>query len=168
MRGRRARQGITLLEMLIALAIIGVMSSVVWPSATAALDSLRLRSAADSVASLLAQAALRVERRQQPVEIVIDPEGGRFTVSGASGNDRKELQLDEGITISSVEPSQKSELSGEDGQPAEQRVVLMPGAGWPALRVEISGARQNRRVIRLDPITGAPEVRVPEAGERQP
>lgn len=164
---KRARRGITLLEMLIALAIIGIMSSVVWPSATAALDSLRLRSAADSVASLLAQAALQVERRQQPVEIVIEAEKGHFTVAGASGKDRKELQLDAGISVASVEPSMKA-AQGDDGQPVEMRVVLLPGAGWPALKVELAGARQNRRIVRLDPITGAPEVRVPAAGESQP
>ncbi len=69
---RWRRRGVTLLEMLIVLAIIGIMSSIVWPAASNALDSIRLRSAADSVASLIARAAIHVERKQQPVELVID------------------------------------------------------------------------------------------------
>lgn len=166
MNRRRARQGITLLEMLIALALIGIMSSIVWPAASSALEGIRLRSSADSVASLLAQAALRVERRQQPVEIVIDIEKSRLEVIGVSVSDRRELELDPGIRVAGVEPRLLVDEGGDEEQPAERRFVLMPGSGWPAIRVELANQRNARRVVRLDPITGAPEVQIPrENGE---
>ena len=164
---RNSRRGITLLEMLIVLALIGLMASVVFPAATSALEGLRLRSSADSVASLLARSALRVERKQQPVEIVIDAGQGKLSVVGARAEDREELQLDAGIRIAGVEPRLSAEPGEEEDQPEERRFVLTPGSGWPAIRIELANARNARRAVRLDPITGAPEVRIP-GQEEQP
>lgn len=166
MGGRRFRRGVTLLEMLIVLAIVGVMSSVVWPAAAGALDSIRLRSSADSVASLLAKAAIQVERRQQPVEIVIDRDGGRFRALGADAADRSEFVLDDGVKIAGIEPRIGQDFEADEQQ-AERRFVLMPGAGWPALRIELESARRARRIVSLDPITGAPDVKAGEAGGRK-
>lgn len=166
MTRRRASRGITMIEMLIVLALIGLMSGIAWPSAMAALDGIRLRSTADSVASMLAHAALRVERRQQPVEIVIDREKGLITVSGVTATDRREFQLDPGISIVSIEPDLRVSAGEGDEQPVEHRFVFMPGAGWPALRIELSSPRGVRRIVRLDPITGAPDVRAPDAEAR--
>lgn len=165
MNRRRARQGITLLEMLIALALIGIMSSIVWPAASAALDGIRLRSSADSVASLLAQAALRVERRQQPVEIVIDIEKSRLETIGVAVSDRREMELDPGIRVAGVEPRLTPDEGLDEEQPPERRFVLMPGSGWPAIRIELANPRNARRVVRLDPITGAPEVQIPRESQ---
>ncbi len=165
MNRRKLQHGVTLLEMLIVLALIGIMASVVWPAAAAALEGVRLRSSADAIGSLLAQAALRVDRRQQPVEIVIDGEQGLLAVIGVSRTDRREVRLDEEIRVTGVEPRLQPEDGGEEGQPVERRFVLLPGAGWPAIRIELANARNARRVVRLDPITGAPEVRMPEGPE---
>jgi len=161
---RRRRRGVTLLEMLIVLAIIGVMSAVVWPAASNALDSIRLRSAADSVASLIARAAIHVDRKQQPVELTIDPEAGRVSVAGAGASDGASLTLDEGVTIADVEPRLLQEPGAEE-PPELRRFVLMPGAGWPALKIQLESTRHARRVVSLDPITGAPSVTTPDAGD---
>jgi hypothetical protein len=150
--------------MLIVLAIIGVMSSIVWPAASNALDSIRLRSAADSVASLIARAAIHVERKQQPVELIIDPEAGRLSVAGAGASDNASLTLDEGVTIAGVEPRLLQEPGAEE-QPELRRFVLMPGAGWPALKIQLESTRHARRVVSLDPITGSPSVSA--AGEEE-
>ena len=158
MSRRRRRRGVTLLEMLIVLAIIGVMSSIVWPTAAGALDSIRLRSSADAVASLLAKATVQADRRQQPVEIVIDREAGRIEAAGGSAASRIELTLEEGIAIASVEPRGFDAAGLEGDQPRQHRFVLLPGAGWPALKIALESKGRARRVVSLDPITGAPSV----------
>lgn len=165
MNRRRRRQGVTLLEMLVVLAIIGVMSSIVWPAASSALDSIRLRSSADAAASLIARAAIQVERKQQPVEIIIDSEAGRIEVAGVNASEGASLTLDEGVTIAGVEPRLILAPGMDEEQPAKRHFVLMPGAGWPGLKIELESARHARRLVSLDPITGAPSVSTPGAGE---
>ena len=56
--------GITLIELLVVVAIIGVLAGISYPSVAAGIDSVRMRSATDSVASILNGAVDRAERRR--------------------------------------------------------------------------------------------------------
>ncbi len=73
------RQGVTLIEMLIVVAIIGVVLSISFPAMSAGLASIRLASASGSVASFLTSTMNQVERREQPEAIVVDPHENRST-----------------------------------------------------------------------------------------
>ena len=70
MRTSRQR-GVTLLEMLIVVTIVALLAALTYPGVTSGLESIRLRTAGDSVSSFLSAAMDRVERTQQPVEIVV-------------------------------------------------------------------------------------------------
>src|ERR1035437_6655329 len=72
-RGRGKAAGVTLVEMMIVVAIIGLMVGITFPAVSAGLDSVRLSSATDSLASFLNAAVNRAERRQQPMELIISP-----------------------------------------------------------------------------------------------
>ncbi len=87
-----------------------------------------------------------------------------MTVAGAGASDGASLTLDEGVTIAGVEPRLTQDPAADE-ENAPRRFVLMPGAGWPALKIELESARHARRVISLDPITGSPSVRA--AGEEE-
>ena len=50
---RRCTAGITLIEMIIVLAIVGMVIAIAFPSVTSGLDSVRLSSASDSIVSFL-------------------------------------------------------------------------------------------------------------------
>ncbi len=101
MRGRR---GVTLLEMLIVLIVVGLLVGLAYPGIGAGLDSLRLRSAADGAASLLVQAMTRAERRQQPVELVIDRAAGRILARDFRGGFLRGQQLEPGLFIGEILP----------------------------------------------------------------
>src|SRR5690349_15359364 len=58
--------GITLVEMLVVMTIIGLLVGLSYPSIAAGVDSVRLRSATDSVSTILNSAVTRAERRQEP------------------------------------------------------------------------------------------------------
>ena len=66
-------QGVTIVEMLIVVTIIGLIAGISFPAVTSGIDSLRLASASDSLASFLNGAMNRAERRQDVVEIAGKP-----------------------------------------------------------------------------------------------
>ena len=59
--------------MLIVVALIGTLAGISYPAVSAGMDSVRIASSSDDVATFLNSAVNRAERRQQPVEVVIRP-----------------------------------------------------------------------------------------------
>src|SRR5437868_6598836 len=78
-----SERGITLLEMLIVMTIVALVAGLTFPSIATGLDSLRLRSASDSIVSLLNTALDRADRRQQAVEITISPKENSIVARSA-------------------------------------------------------------------------------------
>jgi hypothetical protein len=70
----------------------------------------------------------------------------------------RELVLPDGISIRAVLP----EPPGFE-QPVRS-YFLLPGAAFPRIAIVIGNRKGNRKVIRLDPITGAPSVSAMENG----
>src|SRR5512136_502441 len=68
----KSQNGVTLLEMLIVLGLIGLLVSISFPSVSSGVDTLRLMSASDSLAGFLNGALTRAERRQLAAEITIN------------------------------------------------------------------------------------------------
>lgn len=166
MAARRAHtreSGLTIIEMLIVVTIVGLLAGLTYPSISSGLDSIRLRTTADSIASFLTQAMTRVERTQQPVELVILPAEGRLELHAPQPGFDKEFLLHDGIVVSRILP----ELPGE--QPPGRFFVLMPGATFPGLGMELTNKRGQRRLVHIDPLAGVPLVEIPpEPGEERP
>lgn len=156
MRGRR---GVTLLEMLIVLMVVGLLVGLAYPGIGAGLDSLRLRSAADQAAALFVQAMTRVERRQEPVEIVIDQADGKILARDFRGGFFRQQQLEPGLSIAGILPP----LAGP-GEEAARSVLLVPGEPFPALGLVLANARGQRRLVRIDPLTAAAAVETAPEG----
>ena len=67
-----SNRGITLLELLVAMALAGMIMAISFPSLTGGLDGVRLQSSGRRVAAFVNASRERVERDQVPVEIVIE------------------------------------------------------------------------------------------------
>lgn len=134
------------------MALVGLIVAVSAPSVGAGLDSVRLRSASDSISSFLNGAVDHAERRQQPVEVVISPKEGRLSAFSNEANFTRELTLPDGIVIEAVLP-----LIADDPETV-RRLVLMPGATVPGIGIQFANRRGIRRIVRLDPMTGFPRV----------
>ena len=143
--------GITLIELLVVVAIIGVLAGISYPSVAAGIDSVRMRSATDSVASILNGAVDRAERRQQPIEIVIAPKDQTIALYSNEPGFQRRLKMPDGIAIESIFP----QIPEEEGP---RRLIVMPGGTVPAIGVQLTNRHGAHRLVRLDPMTGFPRV----------
>ena len=143
-------RGVTLVEMLIVVTIIGLIAGVSFPAVTSGIDSLRLASASDSLISFLNGAMNRAERRQDVVEIAISIQDNAVSLT-TTGLSRK-LEMPSGVTIKAVWPKLASNPE------AARRFLLLPGGVVPRLGIEIGNRKGVRRIIRVNPMTGVPEI----------
>ncbi len=122
-------RGVTLLELLIVMVLIAVIAAVSFPTASAGLDSLRLRSAADRVMSLLNLALDRAERVQEVVEIRISPQENAISARSVDLSLNRTLELEMPVRIASVGSSRAVPVpQGDAGPPGQQRrFLLYPG-----------------------------------------
>lgn len=150
----RCTAGITLIEMIMVLAIVGMITAIAFPSVTSGLDSVRLSSASDSIASFLNAGLNRAERRQTPVEINISVAENKIRVISDSV---RELNMPETIRIVRIHPVLPT---GEEEQ--ARSIILYPNGAIPRFGVEIASPKGIHRIVRVDPITGVPQVEAVE------
>jgi len=139
-----SERGVTLIEMVVALSIVGLIVAVSTPSVGAGMDSVRMATTSRSVASFLNAAVTHAERRQQPVELSITPKPAKLTAISNEPGYNRELALPDGIVIE--EPA------------ADVHIILMPGATVPGISIRFANQRGAKRIVRLDPMTGFPHV----------
>ncbi|MCL4794468.1 MAG: prepilin-type N-terminal cleavage/methylation domain-containing protein [Bryobacteraceae bacterium] len=161
MKPRSRRRGVTLMEMMLVVLLISLMAALTFPGVSSGLDSIRMRTAADAVAGLLAQAMVQVERRQEPVELTIARDEGVMTVRSLRPGFAREYRMPDGITIERVLP----EPPGEP--PAVRSLLVFPGATFPRVTLVISSSRGHRRQVRVDPVTGVARVEEAEQAEQE-
>ena len=139
------RQGVTLLEMLIVVTIIGIVAGITFPTVTSGLSGVRLQSAAGSVASFMTTSMNRVDRREQPAAIVVSPKENSITLFTAASGEKPErtLALPQGIAIEGEEP---------------RRYMFFPGGTIPRMQVVLRSEKGAERLVRIDPVTGVPDV----------
>jgi prepilin-type N-terminal cleavage/methylation domain-containing protein len=149
---RSSAAGVTLVEMLVVVTIIGLVTAVMAPSMMAGLDGVRMASASDNVASFLNSAVNRVERRQQVMEVIVSMKDNKLVMMTNEPGFTRELKMPEGIVIEAVLPR-------NDNENVEfRRVILMPGGAVPGIGIQLVNQHNNRRIVRLDPMTGFPRV----------
>ena len=146
---RPTERGVTLLEMLVVVGIVSILMGVSYPSISASVDSVRLATAADSTAAFLNSALNRAEQRHQVLELTISKRQNQLTLRSGDPSFLRKLELPTGIRIAEILP----------GGDEEARVFyLIPGGAAPRVGVRLVNARGAKRTVRVDPITGAPEI----------
>ncbi len=156
----RNRRGVTLIEMLIVVGLIGLLAGISYPTASAGLDNVRLASATEEVASFLNAAVTRAERRQQAVEVEISLPRNRLAALAADGTERH-FDLPDGIALEAVLPpltGAETGVSAASDETGNRHFLLLPGATVPAIGVELANRHGGRRIVHLDPMTGFPNV----------
>jgi prepilin-type N-terminal cleavage/methylation domain-containing protein len=144
--------GVTLIEMLIVMAVIALIAGLSYPSLSAGLDSLRLRSTSDAIIGFLNTALARADTRQQVVEIVISPGDGTLTANSGDHGFSKRLEIQSPIKILSVRPG----LADGEEQRQTRRFLVYPGGSVPKIAIEIGNSGGRKRLVSIDPVTGVP------------
>jgi len=99
----------------------------------------------------------RAERRQQVVEVTVSPETDTLSLRSTEAGFERTLELPDGVEIREVLPV------GPMAPRATRRFLLYPGGAIPGFGIELVNRRGVRRIIRVDPIVGAPAVEVPQS-----
>jgi len=136
-----SRAGITLIELIVVLAIIGLLVGITLPAATNGLASIHLRGAASNVATFLNSALNRAERHEQTVEIIVTPT--KLILDSTEPGYTRTLDLPDGIRIAGDQPL---------------RILLMPGSAPPRVAIDLFNERGAHRIVKMDPVTGVPEI----------
>ncbi len=146
------QRGVTLVEMLIVVALIGLLVGIMFPSVSSGIDTLRLNQATSMLVSFFNDGLNRAERRQQVVELTITKSEGTLALASTEAGYNRKVSLPDGITLVKIYPEQAQDEEGP------RRFLLYPGGAAPRVGVEIATARDVRRIVRVDPITGVPQV----------
>jgi prepilin-type N-terminal cleavage/methylation domain-containing protein len=153
---RQNERGVTLIEALIVVALIAMIAALSYPSITSGLDTLRLRSASDSIVSFLNIALERADRRQQAVEVIISPRENSLLSRTADLGFSRSLEIPAQIHIVSVQPALPISFDPQE----RRRFLLYPGGSVPGIGVEISTLQGRKRMVSVDPVSGSPRSEV--------
>ncbi len=149
---RPTQAGITLVEMLVVVVIIGLMVGVSVPAFQAGLPSIRLRSASASVAQLLYAACNQVERSQAPVLLIVDPASRKLRYRSVREKGEDGMELPQGIEIVEVDPVLPAAAL------RARQFLLYPGGAPPAITIQLRNERGAGKIVRLSPVTLAPLI----------
>ncbi|MEJ7607863.1 MAG: hypothetical protein WKF37_16730 [Bryobacteraceae bacterium] len=136
--------------MVIVVALMGLIAAISFPSVSSGLDSIRLTTATDSIVSFLNGGLNRAQRRQQPIEITISVAENYLSMQSVEPGFVRRLELPEGVKVLRIHP--------EIAEESARSFVLYPAGAIPRFGVEITNHRGVRRIVRVDPITGVPQV----------
>jgi prepilin-type N-terminal cleavage/methylation domain-containing protein len=149
---RRPQAGVTLIEMLIVVALISLFAGLMFPAVSSGIESLRLQQASDGISGFLNAGLNRAERNRVVIEITINKAQNALTMYSTEPGFMKHLELPDGVRIVDVLPPAPEDTI------APRRFLLYPGGSPPRFGVEIENRKNVRRIVRVDPVTGVPQV----------
>ena len=139
-------RGYTLIEVVVVLAVFAVAAAVVAPAVGRTADSVKARTEVTGVATFLRLAREQAVTRQQPYEVIVDPEMRALWLRRMSPESIAPVQASRHLSaVLQIEAAPA---------PAGRRVVFLPqgSSSGGHVRVVVPGPRVY--VITIDALTG--------------
>jgi len=135
--------GITLMEMLVVMTLIGLLASVATPSVTAGMETVKLRSSAERVAATLRLARERAVRTRHYFQVTVDPQTRRVELRDLEGDFVRDWTLPETISVK-----------------AERSLLFLfgPDGSVPSLHVDLENSKRRTASVEMDAFTALPAV----------
>jgi prepilin-type N-terminal cleavage/methylation domain-containing protein len=135
--------GLSLIELLIVMAIVGLMLGVTYPNVTAGLDGIRLKTCVSRAGAFWAAARQRADRFQEVVQVTVDPAAGELRALAADSTWSDSYKLDPSIRVAGL----KEPVS----------YLLYPGTPSPQFELFLETESGGRSGVRVNVLTGVPE-----------
>ena len=135
--------GITLIELLIVMAIVGLIMGVAYPNVSSGLDGIRLKTTADRAGAFWSAARQRADRHQQVVQVVVDPEKNELRAASVEGDWSQALPFGESLRVRQPK--------------ARAAYMLYPGAPSPKFELLLAASEDGAAGVRVNVLTGVPE-----------
>lgn len=147
----RTSRGFTLLELLVVLALAGLILALVLPRLGGGLATLSVRTASRQVAALLRSARTQAVVERRTVTVTVDPRRGLLEVEASPGAPApRRLALPEGIGLAVLDAPARSDRA--------VRIRFSPRGGSDGGALGVSGAGR-RILVAVDPLTGRVSLR---------
>lgn len=151
-RGGRPAAGYTLVELLVVLAILGLITAIALPMFTGVLPGAELKSAARNLGADMRYARSRAIAGNREVTLSVDLVARRYAISGEA----RERSLPEELTIDVL--TARSELEGGDAlRPRRASIRFFPDGSSTGGRVSLSRGGRTYHV-GVDWLTGRVKV----------
>ncbi len=138
------RRGFSLLELILVLAIAGLLAAVVIPSLPGALESARLRGTAGELRAVLTLARTLAVSEARSRTVIFDFARGEY---GFDADERRWL-MPAGIRLAAVR------LGDDDKENGVVRVRFYPDGSADETEVALSSSGGGRIRVSVDPLTG--------------
>ncbi|MBI1354897.1 MAG: prepilin-type N-terminal cleavage/methylation domain-containing protein [Acidobacteria bacterium] len=138
-----ATAGLSLIELLIVMAIVGLMLGIAYPNVTSGLDGIRLKTSVSRAGAFWAAARQRADRFQEVVQVTVDPKANEVRALGAETGWKDALRLDASIHIAGLKQAQS--------------YLLYPGTPSPQFELFLEADSGGRSGLRVNLLTGVPE-----------
>lgn len=159
-RPTRRPHGLTLIELMVALAIVALLMTLAVPSFGAMLARQRLKAAAEQLAADLAEARLLAAQRAQPLHLNLQP-GAQWcwSLSSASGCDCRVAQSCQLKTVRAGDHPGVQLIDGSELRIDARAIGVLPPASGAAL---LLGQQGSSLRVALTPL-GRAKVCAPGA-----
>lgn len=146
--------GFTLIELLIVIALLGIMTAIVYPSVGRGLSTLRLKTASREVAAAMRLARSKALREQQMYHLQFDPENSQIFLLSQDLSYQRSFVLPQGITLRRI-----SRPGGRAEVPWDKAFYYFAPNGLSESFELVLGNDRNREVkVSLNSLTGSPRI----------